>query len=211
VTALAYVIGVLDGFRRPPFPFSKVYKAVGKNRQTWVPRPAQLDASFLNYYLTDLGQNDAKVSETWRTLRREIEAFQRKHDEFNRARRRLLVEFASGFIFAIFVLKLVSDALSLPNWTIAVFLVLLIYPLSKGFSLTERRYADELRAEWKDGNTARNLIGYLGHHLLMAAHKEGRNPSTIRIKLAFDDYDNLHSVGRHGRLYIMSPAPPSSN
>jgi hypothetical protein len=209
VTALVYVIGVLDGFRRPPFPFSRVYKAVGKSRQTWVPRPVQLEASFLNYFLTDLGENDARVSETWRTLYEEIEAFQPQHAEYNRARRRLLIEFASGFVFAIFVLKLVFDALSLPNWAIVAFLVLVVYPLSKGFSLAERRYADGLRAEWKGGNVARDLVGYLGRHLLMAARKEGRNPDAIRIKLAFDDYDNLRSMGRQGHLYIMSPAPPS--
>lgn len=211
MTALVYVIGVLDGFRIPPFPFSRVYKAVGKNRQTWVPRPAQLNASFLNCYLTDLGQNDARVSETWKTLYKEIEAFQPQHAEYNRARRRLLIEFASGFVFAIFVLKLVFGALSLPNWAILAFLVLVIYPLSKGFSLAEHRYADGLRAEWKGGNVARDLVGYLGRHLLMAAHKEARNPDAIRIKLAFGDYDNLHSLGRQGRLYVMSPAPSSSS
>jgi hypothetical protein len=210
VTALVYAITTLDGFRTPPLPFYKLYKTSGKNKETFIPRQADLDSSFLHSYLTRLGERDSRVNELWSLMRRDIEEFRPLQDDYDKTRRHLMLEFAGGFLFGLFVLKLVGNYLQLPNWALAVILILIALVLSRGFVATERNYANGLKEHWNGADSARLLADRLAHHLLLAARKEGRKPDSVHLMLNHDDYANLHVIKKKGTDFTVCPGPSNS-
>ena len=210
VTALIYAITTLDGFRNTPLPFYKLYKTSGKKKQNFIPRQADLDSSFLQSYLTRLGEKDNKVKELWSVMRREIDKFRPFQDDYDKYRKHLMFEFAGGFLLGLVLLKLVGDYLNLPNWGLAVVLILMALILSRGFVTAERTYGKGLKEHWRGAESARLLVDRLAHHLLVAAHTEGRKPESVHLTLNHDDYANLHVLRKKGTDFEVYPGAPSS-
>ena len=196
---LRYAIDVLDGFRRPPFPYRKLEREQVKKARKLKP----MERTKLHVIIENI--KDPEISKKWEILKNHLIKFLAVYREYEHFARNTNIKIFGIVALSSVILSILAVTRSLPLWIVEAIVIPIFIILILTYRHYEMKRIQTLRKKWKHGHLVRELVDTIAAHLSKLIKQHSLNPSDYKITSNFNDYKNLRTVTIHKNWFELEP------